>query len=399
MDKILSIAFKDVIKRPTSLYIILVISLIISLLNITAGVSFKVKEQMLNILSKINYTLSIYPKNFVPGSVKYIGYIEIKSINDTTVDYKKEAYLSEEQVRKIINILKKYDRDAILLPRLYLKIDVIHKGKNINLTIAGVKFKEEKEARHFLKLYEGNIPSEVNGAIIGAVIAKSRGIKVGDNPLIANKSFKVYGIYEYTGTLDDFLVFVNLNVLQSIFNMNNKISLINISSKKLDKSPLLIEKVASHIDSEVPNIKTIIPKQFMELKIKFINKVLSITTVAYVILIPLWLVFLYVSIYLDLISKERLINILNTFYAKKVNIKKFLLTQHAMIVIIPMPLVLIFSSIGKILVMNYLLNIDIFQVDTFDLKLTLIFSSLSLLIIFLATLLIPEVKKEVKFYG
>ncbi|ADO45414.1 protein of unknown function DUF214 [Hydrogenobacter thermophilus TK-6] len=396
MGKVFSIAIKDILNRPTTLYVSLVILLIINLVSITIGVSLKVKESTINTLTKLGYTFSVYPKNFTPSNVEEIGFVKLKKINDTTIDYTKDAFIPRESVDKIYNLIKKYDNNALLLPRLYVRVNVLYKRIPLNLTLAGVDFNIERKARPFLGLIAGSLPANKENILIGAAVAKK--ISVNDNLVIMGKTFTVSGIYEYTGTIDDFLVFVDLHELQSLYN-TYQLSLINVSSSKLDATPNLLNELISRIENTIPNVKIVVPKQLAELKIKFIDKIILITIVSCLVLIPLGIIFLYISVYFDIKAKERTINVLSIFWGYNRHIGTFLLIQYGMITLISMILALLTSYIGKILITKNILNMVIVRLEFSDLQLIIAVAVISILIIVLIVSLHYKAKKEVKFYG
>ena len=77
---------------------------------------------------------------------------------------------------------------------------------------------------------QGNFPQEnQNQALVGIKISQDNNLKIGDEIQLNNEIFKICGILSSGGD-DDKKIFINLNSMQKILNLDGKISSIEVSA-------------------------------------------------------------------------------------------------------------------------------------------------------------------------
>lgn len=101
-----------------------------------------------------------------------------------------------------------------------------------------------------------DIPQD--GLVLGASAAEALKVQVGDQLMINNKPFGVFGILNKLGSEEDGLIYANLTVVQDLLNRPGELSMIEVSAY-CNSCP--IEEVAMGLDEALPNGRTIPMRQ------------------------------------------------------------------------------------------------------------------------------------------
>lgn len=101
-----------------------------------------------------------------------------------------------------------------------------------------------------------DIPED--GLVIGASAAEALKVKTGDQLMINNQPFQVFGILSQLGSEEDGLIYGNLAVVQGLLNRPGELSMIEVSAY-CNSCP--IEEVAMGLDEALPNGRTIPMRQ------------------------------------------------------------------------------------------------------------------------------------------
>jgi len=172
-------------------------------------------------------------------------------------------------------LLEKSGPDAgrsIVAPRLLKKSDVVLGEKKIVSVIAGVVFDAERNARPSWRLTSGDWPEDPSGVVLGGTYARTQGLGV-DSPFGLNGvPFRVSGILENYNSSEDYMVFMPIGKAQSLFGLENEVSVINIQSVALDRDPELLKSVSAALNGGIPNIKAMSPQQFSTMKYILLKK-------------------------------------------------------------------------------------------------------------------------------
>lgn len=110
---------------------------------------------------------------------------------------------------------------------------------------------DEKSVEQF-RIVEGRTlqSGDTGKVIIGRVMATQDGLKIGDTLNIKDNSFEVVGIYETGVTTEDGGVVVPLNEAQSLFDLGDQVSMLQVKVENIDQ----VDEIRSQIENQYPQI-------------------------------------------------------------------------------------------------------------------------------------------------
>lgn len=184
-------------------------------------------------------------------------------VSDLTFDVQK---LTMEDIPKIYSSsVAEYIN--IVSPKLVGAVDV---GEQKTL-IVGVDTRKEFTQKSWFSLKEqaGLAPSEKvgdlalldvpeNGFVLGASAARALKVKIGEELIVSNQSFRVFGILNELGSEEDGLIYGNLEVVQSLLGRPGELSMIEISAY-CNNCP--VEEVAMGLEEALDNGRAIPMRQ------------------------------------------------------------------------------------------------------------------------------------------
>jgi len=97
-----------------------------------------------------------------------------------------------------------------------------------------------------------DIPED--GLIIGSSAATTLGVDIGDQLIINNRTFHVFGVLNQLGSEEDGLIYANLEVVQDLLNKPQELSMIEISAY-CNACP--IEEIVMGLEEALPNGRVI----------------------------------------------------------------------------------------------------------------------------------------------
>ena len=101
----------------------------------------------------------------------------------------------------------------------------------------------------------GSLPqNNTEEILLGSELKAALNAQIGSSITLGNSSFIVTGILDQTGSIDDYSIFMPLNVSQKLFNRDGKISEINVG---VINNGNTIEKISNQIMEAIPNAKAI----------------------------------------------------------------------------------------------------------------------------------------------
>ena len=233
--KIYHIALKEVSKRKirtiyTSFGIAIAVSMLISVM-ITASSG---QREVFQVIARYGHSLSIVP-------VDTQSQQSLKSFGIGTGTYIPEASLPE--IKRVYQsaIIAGWEKMGALIfqegtigggafppptfaPRLYEETTV--KGKDV--VAGGVVLDKELIARFWWDVAEGRFMEHEGEVVIGRLFAVGTETKLGDTVDIGRNKMRVVGILRETDSPDDYMVFMPIKTLQTLFNKQGKISMINV---------------------------------------------------------------------------------------------------------------------------------------------------------------------------
>lgn len=147
----------------------------------------------------------------------------------------------------------------IVSPKLVGAVQV----NNQKTLIVGVETKKEFTQKPWfsLKQQQGIAANDIlldlslidvpnNGIIVGSTAAEALTLKVGDQVLINNKNFSVFGILTELGSEEDGLIYANLPIVQELLNRPGELSMIEVSAY-CNSCP--IEEIAMGLEEAIPH--------------------------------------------------------------------------------------------------------------------------------------------------
>ncbi len=130
----------------------------------------------------------------------------------------------------------------------------------------------------------GSIPSNTtNEILVGYEIYNFLGIVHGDFVLLNNVSFKLVGHLNEMGSIDDYIIFAQLNIAQSFLNLTGKVSVIDVGAL-CENCP--VEEISRQIMEAVANVKATPIKQAIDVRMEAVKQTTNFTlSLALIILV------------------------------------------------------------------------------------------------------------------
>ena len=234
----------------SSIGLILAIAVIIS----TFTVSGAMQTQVGNEIEKYGPNIIVTP-NTQSINVPY-GSIVIGNIT-----------IPENSVEKIYSIPNKANI-RVLSPKLFNQIQY----GNSTILVVGMLAENEIQLKKWWSV-TGSLPkNDTDEILLGSALKASLNLSIGSEIPIGNFSFSVTGILGETGSVDDYTVFMPLHVAQSLFNLEGKVSEIDVGAL-CNNCP--VETIAQQIMAAVPDSKAIPVKQAVETRMKAVEQTAS----------------------------------------------------------------------------------------------------------------------------
>src|SRR4030066_646528 len=192
----------------SSIGLILAIAVIVS----TCTVSGAMQTQVGNEIEKYGPNIIVTP-NTQSINVPY-GSIVIGNIT-----------IPENSVEKIYSIPNKANV-RVLSPKLFNQIQY----GNSTILVVGMLAENETQLKKWWSV-TGSLPkNDTDEILLGSALTVSLNLSIGSTVPIGNFSFSVTGILGETGSVDDYTVFMPLHVAQSLFNLEGKVSEIDVGA-------------------------------------------------------------------------------------------------------------------------------------------------------------------------
>jgi putative ABC transport system permease protein len=158
--------------------------------------------------------------------------------------------LSEESIDKIYAIPDS-ENIRVLSPKLYNQV----KYGNSTLLVVGLFPEKEIQLKTWWNV-TGSLPkNDTKEILVGSELKSALNMQIGSPILLSNSSFIVAGILDQTGSIDDYSIFIPLNISQELFNNEGKISEINVGV--INNNGNMVEKISNQIMEAIPNAKAI----------------------------------------------------------------------------------------------------------------------------------------------
>ena len=215
----------------SSIGLILAIAVIVSTLTVTGAMQTKIGNE----LEKYGPSLVVTPnseKVTIPYGSVVIG----------------NNLLDENSIDKIYAIPDSANI-RVLSPKLYNQV----KYGNNTILVVGLFLEKEIQLKTWWNV-TGSLPQNNTAEILlGSELKGALYTQISSSIILGNSSFVVSGILDQTGSIDDYSVFMPLNVSQKLFNRDGKISEINIGVT----NGKMIDEISNQIMEAIPNAKAI----------------------------------------------------------------------------------------------------------------------------------------------
>jgi putative ABC transport system permease protein len=170
--------------------------------------------------------------------------------------------LRDSDVPKIRQIEAR-DNISTVSPKLVGVVDI--EGKRV--PVMGVRFEEEVRLKKWWKIH-GAVPKNKDEVLIGSEVAVRLFKSTGNELALGDRTVRISGVLDETGSQDDFLVLGDLAFVQGMMNKAGALSLIEVSAF-CNSCP--IEEIVSQISKELPQAKVTAIKQTLQTKIEALD--------------------------------------------------------------------------------------------------------------------------------
>lgn len=233
--KLYQVALKEIARRKIrTLYTTSSITLSVAMMIATLLVGIAGQKDVMLIIARYGHSLTIFPATTNETSLRSFGigaghYIpedalpDIKRVYDQAIKSgweKRGAFMMNDGMPGGVDSIQ----EAVFTPRLYEETTVA--GKRVVVT--GVRPQDEYQARFWWEVDAGQLLAGGDEVMVGKVFASVTGVKVGDTLEINRRSLTVRGILRETDSPDDYMIFGDLKMVQTVFGKPNLISLVNV---------------------------------------------------------------------------------------------------------------------------------------------------------------------------
>jgi putative ABC transport system permease protein len=248
------------------------ITTVVTLISITQVMN----EDIAHKLDELGANLLIIPRSD-DLSLSYGG----MNLGGVSIDA--EA-LKDSDVPKI-RLIEARENISIVSPKLFGVIET--EGKRVPLM--GVHFQEEARLKKWWKVH-GTLPKTQEEVLLGNEVAVRLFKSKGETLSVGEKTLRITGILDETGSQDDFLIFGDLLFVQETMKKSGALSLIEVAAH-CNTCP--IDEIVRQISKEIPHAKVTAIKQTLQTRMEALDhfKKFSIGISAIVLLIGSLIVF------------------------------------------------------------------------------------------------------------
>lgn len=251
----ITLVYKNLSRRKgrsifSSVGLILAISVIISTFTISRSMESHIGEE----IEKYGPNIVVTPRTqsiSVPYGSVVVGNVTIP----------------ESLVDKIYTIPNNRNL-RVLSPKIFGQVSY----ENSTLLIVGMDPNKEINLKGWWNI-SGLLPqNNTNEAIVGSAVKSLHGLAIGSTILIKNTTLTVVGLLSETGSVDDYCVFLPLHSAQTLLNLNDEVSLIDVGALCKDCP---VEVISQQIMAAIPDVKATPVKQAVETRMKTVEQTAS----------------------------------------------------------------------------------------------------------------------------
>ncbi|MCF6268318.1 MAG: ABC transporter permease [Melioribacteraceae bacterium] len=307
------------IKRRKSKAILLLLGLSFSIASVIVLISISLEMEQ-----NLEESLDDFGANIIITPDKKELNFNYAGISFGTVSYNSHK-LKEDELLKIWTIKNK-ENIKIVSPKL-INISTLNESE---IMIAGVHFNQEILLKTWWDI-NGNVPVQKNETLIGSIISTKLNVHINDEIILEGKKFIVTGIINPTGSQDDEIVFIDLAVMQKLYNQENEISLAEVSALCYDCP---IEEIVRQASEKLPgaNIKPL--KQAIESKMAAINSFNNFSYGISLVIIIISIMIVFSNVNSSVIERKREIGIFKSIGYKNIDISIIILAEILLISVV-----------------------------------------------------------------
>jgi len=318
---LLSLAAKDIMRRRgKSVYLLTAMLIPVVILSTILLTVDNADRSLSTLASKFGFTITVQPKNIKVERIDQIGVVI-------------DEYLPETVIQSIDGIVRNRignKQEAIIIaPRLYQRTDALIRRSSVSMVVAGIDFQAERMAKPSWHLSSGRWPTGDGETVIGGAIARANNLSENEVLTVDGRTFTVAGILENYNVSEDYMVFVPFSALQDISGKKGFVSLVNVQNVSLDRDRNLLRNVVDELNNSIPDIKTLVPRQFSTMKYVLLKKTFKflLSIVAATVFISIFAIFNIVTSVLY--SRIREIGLLKTVGASRSQLLFMLLGEYS----------------------------------------------------------------------
>jgi len=300
------------IKRRKSKAILLLLGLSLSIASVIVLLSISIEME-----KNLEASLDDFGANIIITPNKKELNFNYAGISFGTVSYNSQK-LKEDEVLKIRTIKNK-ENIKIVSPKL-ININTINGSE---IMVAGVHFSQEILLKTWWDI-DGSLPSQKNETLIGSKISTKLNVHLNDEIVLNGEKFIVIGILNITGSQDDEIVFIDLAVMQVLYNQENEISLAEVSALCYDCP---IEEIVRQASEKIPNAEITPLKQAIESKMAAINSFENFSFGISFVIIIISMMIVFSNVNSSVIERMREIGIFKSIGYKNIDIAKIILAE------------------------------------------------------------------------
>ena len=172
--------------------------------------------------------------------------------------------IPEDSIDKIYTIPNKANIN-VLSPKLYSQVPY----GNSTILLVGVFPANEFKLKKWWNITGALPQNDSNEILLGSALKASFNLSVDSTFAIGDSSFKVTGVLDETGSVDDYSIFLPLHVAQSLFKLEGKVSEIDVGALCNDCP---VELLAQQIMAAVPDVKAMPVRQAVETRMQAVQQ-------------------------------------------------------------------------------------------------------------------------------
>jgi len=269
--KLLRIVLKDIKARKRRV-LFATLGVVIGTMTITAilTISMAAKAQVYSQLEKFGPNLTIVPAintlDMKLGNVN-LGQLSVGD-NYISQDHLPEIRkIADGEIKKALDI-KDDSYIAMIAPKLYVNTQV----KGTSLTVVGIQAQNEMAIRTWWMVEQGAYIEDGHPeqAIAGSVAADILKINTGDKINLNSRELTVTGILGETGSNDDYQIFADLETVQTVFNKQGLLSVVDVRAL-CNACP--VEVIADAVNGQISGVRAVAVKQIAESEMGMIDKI------------------------------------------------------------------------------------------------------------------------------